>query len=181
MKQIADGSFAGPLWFFDSSYLLFLIGSFRHENKTKTKITLSYGICALVTVVFFIILYCEFGPLTARQHFAPITMGKYYLSMSNSGRIDYVAGVALAIVCVFASTLPLVFSTLALSHTFNFKHKIIPCLIVNGISALLFLSTQNFFFETFGLMQKFGIYYMLILSYALPLILLFFKKGRAGK
>jgi hypothetical protein len=70
-------------------------------------------------------------------------MGKYFLSVANSGRIDYVAGIALAIVCVFAVTLPLVFATLCLSHVFNFSHKIIPWLITNGIMAALFLTTQK--------------------------------------
>ena len=142
---------------------------------------LSYLIITVTVILFFVVLYSEFGPLTSRQYFAPIKMGKYYLSLSNSGRIDYFAGFALAIVCVFAVTLPLVFASLCLSHTFPFKHKIIPCIIVNGFSMLLFFFTQDFFFSTFAIMQRYAIFYMFILAYALPLITIFFKKGRKNQ
>lgn len=181
VKKIASGSFNTLLWYFDSTYLLFFIGNFKRERFTKTKITLTYFFSTLVVLLFFCVLYSEFGPLTERQHFAPISMGKYYLSASNSGRIDYVAGFALAIVCVFAVTMPLVFSSLCLSHVFNFKHKIIPCLITNGIMIIIFFATQNFFFEVFGFMQKYGVFYLLIIAYILPLCLLFFKKGRKSQ
>lgn len=177
-KNVLKGSWFSSLWYFDSTYFLFLIGAIKRERLSKTKITVSYLASALAVLIFFCVLYCEFGPLTERQYFAPIKMGKYFLSVSNSGRIDYAAGIALAIVCVFAVSLPLVFATLCLSHAFNFPHKIIPCLIVNGISAVLFITTQNFCFETFNLMQDFGIYFLIFMAYILPLIMLFFRKGR---
>lgn len=181
VKNILQGSRFSLLWFFDSTYLLFFLGKFKPKRLTKTKIMLSYLIVSIAVTVFFCILYCEFGPLTERQYFAPITMGKYYLSMSNTGRIDYVAGFLLAIVCVFATTLPLVFSSLCLSHVFNFKHKIFPCLIVNGAMAITFFATQNFFFEVFKAILNYGVYFLLFMAYAVPLITLFFKKGRAKK
>ena len=180
-KNVLQGSRFSLLWFFDSTYILFFIGKFKTEKLAKTKIMLSYLVVALIVTAFFCVLYCEFGPLTERQHFAPIKMGKYYLSFSNSGRIDYLAGFALAIVCVFAITLPLVFSSLCLSHSFNFKHKIIPCIIVNGVTAIIFFATQNFFFNVFSIIMKYGVYFLLFMAYALPLITLFFKKGRVKK
>ena len=181
LKNIGKGSFWGLLWYFDSTYILFFLGAFKTEKLTKTKVMLSYLACALVVIIFFGVIYSEFGPLTKRQYLAPITMGKYYLSLSNSGRIDYVAGFTLALSCVFAVTVPLVFATLCLAHTFNFKHKIIPCLITNGIACLLFLTTQNFFFVTLEIMQKYVIFFLLFMAYVLPLITLFFKKGRQPK
>lgn len=177
-KSIAKGSFFSLLWYFDSTYILFLIGCFKKEHLTKTKIMISYCVCALAVLIFFAVLYCEFGPLTERQYFAPIKMGKYFLSISNSGRVDYIAGIALAIVCVFAVSLPLVFASLCLNHTFKFKHKIIPCLITNGIMTILFFTTQNFYFETFKIMQYFGVYYLIFMAYVLPFIMLFFKSRR---
>lgn len=181
IKSIFKGSWFTSLWYLDSTYILFLIGSFKRERLSKTKIMLSYGIFALAFILFLAVLYGEFGPLTKRQSFAPIKMGKYFLSVANSGRIDYVAGIALAIVCVFAVTLPLVFATLCLSHVFNFSHKIIPCIITNGIMATLFLTTQNYYFETFKIMQYFVVYFLVFMSYLLPLILIFFKQGRKAK
>ena len=45
---------------------------------------LSYVAGALVVIFFFIVLYGEFGPLTERQYYAPIKMGKYSrLSLST--------------------------------------------------------------------------------------------------
>ncbi len=177
-KNILKGSFFSSLWFFDSTYLLFLIGCFKRERLSKTKIMLSFGICVIAVLIFMAVLYSEFGSITERQSFAPIKMGKYFLSVSNSGRIDYAAGISLAIVCVFAVTLPLVFSTLCLSHVFNFPHKIIPCLITNGLMAILFLTTQNYYFETFKVMQYYIVYFLIFMAYVLPFVLIFFKRGR---
>ena len=181
IKNILQGTRFSLLWFFDSTYLLFFIGKYKKERLSKTKIMLSYLIVSLIVITFFCILYCEFGPLTERQYFAPIKMGKYYLSISNTGRIDYIAGFILAIVCVFATTLPLVFSSLCLSHVFNFKHKIFPCLIANGIMTVLFFTTQNFFFNVFDFILNYGVYFLLFMAYAVPLITLFFKKGQTSK
>ena len=178
LKDTGKGSFFGLLWYFDSTYILFLIGAFKKDRFSKTKIMLSYAACALVVIIFFGVLYSEFGALTKRQYLAPVTMGKYYLSISNSGRIDYIAGFALAISCVFAVTLPLVFASLCLSHAFNFKHKISPCIITNGIACLIFLTTQNFFFVALEIMQKYLVFFLLFMAYALPLVMLFFKKGK---
>ena len=180
-KKVLEGSFFSLLWYFDSTYILFLIGCFKRERLSKTKIMLSYGACALAVLIFFAVLYCEFGPLTERQYFAPIKMGKYFLSVSNSGRIDYVAGIAIAIVCVFAVTVPLVFATLCLNHAFTFKHKIIPCFITNGIMAIIFFATQNFYFEAFKILQYFGVYYLIFMGYLFPFIMLFFKSRRQYK
>ena len=176
--NILKGSYSTILWYFDSTYLLFFIGNIKKERLKNTKIILSFCLSALIVIIFAIVLYCEFGPLTPRQYFAPIKMGKYFLSQSNSGRIDYFAGFALAITCVFAISLPLVFASLCLSHAFNFSHKIIPCVIVNGFSAILFYFTQDFFFETFKLVQNYALFFMLFLAYIFPLIILFMKKGR---
>ena len=178
LKNIFKGSFFSLLWHFDSTYLLFLIGCYKKESFSKTKIMSSFAICALAVLIFFAVLYSEFGPLTERQYFAPIKMGKYFLSISNSGRLDYIAGLALAIVCVFSITVPLVFAALCLTHVFNFKHKLIPCVITNGMSAILFLTTQNFYFETFKLLQYFGVYFLIFMAYILPFIMLFFKSRR---
>ncbi|MBQ7373384.1 MAG: GerAB/ArcD/ProY family transporter [Clostridia bacterium] len=180
-KNVLQGSKFSLLWFFDSTYLLFFIGNYKPERLSKTKIMLSYLAVALVVTIFFCVLYSEFGALTERQYFAPIKMGKYYLSLSNTGRIDYFAGFALAIVCVFAVTLPLVFSSLCLSHTFNFKHKILPCIIVNGAMAIIFFATQNFFFNVFTFILNYVVYFLLFMAYVVPLITLFFKKGRTKK
>ncbi len=177
-KNVAKGSFFSLPWYFDSTYFLFLIGCYKKERLSKTKIMLSFFACALAVLIFFAVLYCEFGPLTERQYFAPIKMGKYFLSVSNSGRIDYVAGLALAVVCVFSITLPLVFASLCLSHVFTFKHKIIPCLITNGIMTVLFFTTQNFYFEAFKILQYYGVYFLIFASYILPFIMIFFKSGR---
>lgn len=46
---------------------------------------------ALITLVYMAILQSEFGALTERQFFSPIKMGKYSVSVSNIGRIDYIA------------------------------------------------------------------------------------------
>ena len=54
-------------------------------------------------------------------------------------------------------------------------------LISNGIMTVLFFVTQNFFFNVFDFILNYGVYFLLFMAYAVPLITLFFKKGRPCK
>ncbi len=175
-KDVAKGSYLTSFWYFDSPYLLFCIGSFKPEkNQTKKFLAAYFGFAALA-LVYIAIFQSEFGPLAQRQFFAPIKMGKYAISVSNIGRIDYIAVFALIFSNTFNVGLPLLFATECLSRCFDFKHKIAPCLVVNCIAGLGVALTEKFYFVARDGFLRCAIPFFIFATALLPLVFLFFKK-----
>lgn len=175
-KNVLLGAKNTAVWYFDSAYILILMGHFKSEKGYKTKIMVSYGIMALIVIIYFAILYGEFAALTERQFFAPIQMGKSDVALSSIGRIDYIPGFIYALVCTFGSAIPLVFSSYCLKEVIPFKHKIIPPLIVNAVTAAAIIIAHDYFIETFRFISKKLVWGFAAVAYLLPLIMLFIKK-----
>ncbi len=175
-SKIAEGTLNTSLWFFDSPYLLFCLGHFKSEKKQTPKIVAAYFSMAAITLLYMLILQCEFGALTERQFFSPIKMGKYSVSVSNIGRVDYLAVCAIIFSCLFGCCLPLVFSTFCVEKAFRFKHKIKPCLIVNSIIALFIVLLEDYYFPIRTFFQQY--FTPVFVAFTLtPLIVLFFKSA----
>ena len=179
-ENVFSGSVKTSLWFFDSPYLLFCLGHFKPEKRQTAKITGAYFGFAAIAIIYIVILRCEFGPLTERQFFSPMKMGKYSVSVSNIGRIDYIAVCAIIFSSVFGCAMPLVFSTMCLEKSFPFRHKASPCLTINAVIALVILLTEDYYFTIRDFFSAYVIPAFAVLS-ALPLALLFFGETNGKK
>lgn len=172
--NILNGSLKTAIWFFDSPYLLFLLGHFKPEKNQTAKIAGGYFAFAAAAIAYMIILQCEFGTLTERQFFSPVKMGKYSVSVSNIGRVDYIAVFSIIMSCVFGVTLPLIFASVCLEKTFPFRHKITPCIIANGAIALVIFFTEDYYFIIREFFQS-GLVPVLCVFLLAPLAIWFFK------
>lgn len=168
--KILDGAKNTFVWYFDGVYILLLIGNFKPEKAYKRKIMLSYAGMALITIIYSVILYGEFGALTERQYFSPIQMGKSNVALSNVGRIDYIAGFIFAFVDAFAISLPLVFASYSIQKVFEFKNKLYPVLTVNGALLISLFVAHDYFIEIFRFLSKEVIWGYWAIAYAMPLI-----------
>ena len=176
--KILHGAKNTFVWYFDGVYILFLIGRFKKEKAYKRKILCSYAVMALITIVYSIILYGEFGAITERQFFSPIQIGKSNVALSNIGRIDYVAGFVFAFVCAFNVATPFVFASHALEVTFDIKNKLIPVFVVNGTMLLSLLVAHDYFIEVFRFLSDKAIWGYFVAAYAIPLICVFAKRSK---
>lgn len=179
-KSIAKGSRDVSLWFFDSPYLLFCLGHFKPEKKQTAKIAGAYFGFAAIAIVYMLILQCEFGNLTERQFFSPIKMGKFNVSSANIGRVDYIAVSAIIFSCVFGCALPLVFATICLEKCFPFKHKFLPCVIVNAFMGITVMFTDNYYFTARQIFRDY-ITPIFVCFSLLPLISVFLKSDKTKK
>ncbi len=180
-SEIGVGALKSAMWYADSSYLLFMLGHFKKEKHYKKKIILSFVAAAIAVIFFIMVLYAEFGPLTVRQFFAPIRMGKYSVALANIGRIDYIANFAYIISSVYATAIPLLFSTYCILKVFPIKHRIFAAIGVNALMAIIMITTENVYFYTFGFIQNYLIWFILFMAYVLPFLTVFFNKGRVSK
>lgn len=176
LKDVLLGSKNTAVWYFDSAYILLLLGHFEKTKKYKLKITLSYVGLAVAVASYAIVLYGEFGPLTQRQYFAPIQMGNSNVALTSIGRIDYISGFVYALVSAFANATPLLFASYCLQCVVPFKRKIISPLIVNGVIMLAILFGHDYFLDLFRFISKTLVWGFIVVVYILPLALLFVKK-----
>ena len=163
-----------------SDLLLFCLGHFKPEKKQTAQIAGAYFGFAAIAIVYMLILQCEFGNLTERQFFSPIKMGKYSVSSANIGRVDYIAVSAIIFSCVFGCAMPLVFATICLEKCFPFKHKILPCVIVNAFMGITVMFTDNYYFTARQIFQDYLTPIFVCFS-LLPLISVFLKSDKSKK
>ncbi len=176
IKDVLQGSKNGALWFFDSSYFLFMLGNFKRENKQKSKIIFTYVACGLILLFYMIMIVSEFGSITERQFFAPVRMGKFSIAKANIGRFDFVASMFISISGIFTISMPLAFSSYALSKVFNFKKEIIPAIIINVISLIITVITDDFYFIGLKIVQTYFVYFFAFVSYVFPALFLLKKE-----
>lgn len=179
--RILEASKNTSVWYLDGAYILFLCGNYKREKLYKTKILSAYGIMAITVTVYMIMLYGEYGPLTLRQYFSPIQIGKGNVALSSIGRIDYISGFIFAFVSAFTIALPLIFASEALTKVFNFENKLIPSLIVNGASLAAILFTHDSFLDIYDFLSKTAIWGYFAAAYILPSILLLIARRRIVK
>ncbi len=151
--DIFEGSFRTAPWHLDSSYLLFLAGNVRREKTGEKKILIGFGVSALLVLVYMCVLYGEFGAIAERQYFSPVRMGKFNVSLTNIGRVDYFSAFAFALSCIFALSTPVLFASVCLDRIFRFKRKFIPSLVTSFCLLVAVIATDKSVYNTMSVIQ----------------------------
>ena len=171
LPTILNGSFKTAIWFGDPLLLLFFSEYIDENEKLNKKIITFYLISVLIYVSGLILFYAVFENIAVRQYFAPLKMSKYSVTLSNIGRFDYFATLLIITANVYGLSLPIVIASNLLSSVIKFKSKYIAPLIVTSLSFILTLITSHGFYGHLEFMQNYGVWFLLIITYLLPLIL----------
>lgn len=180
-KNILKGISSSMLWFGQGIYMLFFMGKFKYEKRSFLKVLLSYFITGLVVVFFMMVFYATFSSIADRQHFALLKISRYSLVLSSIGRFDFLAIFLLITSTIYALTIPILYSVECLSDTFNFKKKIVPALIINGLLILSLLFTDKYFSLIMNFIQKYLLIPFVLFAYVFPICVMFLKKGEKTK
>lgn len=167
-----NGSLKSLIWFGDPLYLLFFAGKIERSKNHDKNIIISFIIYAIITLAILVIFYSIFDVIAERQYYASLKMSKYSISLSDIGRFDYLGAFLLSGINVFQVCLPLIFASILLSYCFNFKNKVIPALIVTVLETLFSVLTQNDFFKSLNFIQNYAVYFFIVMTYLLPIIML---------
>ncbi len=170
-KQLFNASFNSLLWYGDPVFLLYFIGHLSLHKKTTKHLMLSFIIYGVTTLIIFIVFYAVFDSIAERQYYAILKMSKYSITLSNIGRYDYIAALLLSAINVYQTSLPLLLGTIALNDCFSFKNKFTSPLIIFTIMITLTLITQNHFFPSIAFTQKYLVYFFIVMTYVLPLVI----------
>ena len=175
IKTVLNGSFKTLLWFGDPLYLLFFSKKILKTEKLNLKISLGYIISTLIFIGGLITFYAVFEGLAPRQYFAPLKMSKYSVTLSNIGRFDYFATLLIITANVYSLALPLTISSSLLNEVFKSKNEWVFPLIITTISLTLTIIFSKGFYARLAFMQNYFIWFLLIVNYALPLLILLVK------
>ena len=151
-----EGGFKGFIWHGDCVYFAFFLGRFNCNKKEMQKIFWCFLLSCLLTVGFMVMFYGIFKSIAHRQIFALTDISKYSTVISNIARFDYFGIMAILFSGIFSLTVPLYFATECFSYTFNFKTKIIPAIIVNGVVLFITLFLREYFYSLEKIALSFG-------------------------
>ena len=166
--------------FADALLLFPLVAKLRYREGDGVKITVGYGVGALMTLLFFALFFGIFSTIAPREHYAFSKIAQYFSALDIVGRIDLIFVYLLSIVLLFFTCLPLLYTTEFSSMLLPTKSRVFPAA---GLSIALFFFTL--YFNT-----RYNTFYSVIsghlapvfwlISYLLPLFLLFLTKKGAS-
>jgi len=171
IKNIARGSLTCFNWFGDSVFIMFLIGSFKWEKGSSTKIFLSYLVGAVMVVSFMIIFYSIFTSIAFRQRFALTEISKYTTVINNLGRFDYIGIFMILFSNMFALCLPIYFASKLIDYIFSIKKLWISPIIVVGIQLIITLFFYEYFVSIQAFMTTSFAFYFFALGNVIPIII----------
>lgn len=169
-SKILLGSYVSANWFGDAVYLMFFIGEFNFKKKDGLKISISFLVQSLITLIYMLIFYCTFSSIAFRQRFALTEISKFTTVINNTGRLDYVGILFILFACAFSLSLPLYFASRILNHLFNFKKTWIAPIIVNGFVFLCILLLSEYVYSIQKIILTYFSAFFIILSNVFPII-----------
>ena len=170
-QKVLNGSFKSLLWFGDPLFLLFFSKYLSKDEKITKRIVISYLLSVLVYILGLMIFYSIFENIAVRQYFAPLKMSKYSVTLSNIGRFDYLATLLIIMANVYELALPLVIASSLTKSLFSIKNKYLAPLIICALSLTITLLTQHGFYQYLDVMQNYGIWFLLVITYVIPIIM----------
>lgn len=101
------GSAYTMIWFYDSLFVLMLMGRFEYKKGMAWKAAVFYLVGAAAVLFFLAVFYGIFSDIAIRQIFAFAKISKYFSAITVLGRIDYIFIYTLGIVMAFYCAMPM--------------------------------------------------------------------------
>jgi len=168
--------YRGTNWFGDCIYMLFFMGKFEKKKNSTFKIVGLYALSSAVVILFMIVFYGIFTHIAFRQPFALTKISKYATAVNNTGRFDYIGIMFVVFSQIFAVALPLYFATYCLNKVFNFKSKLIPALICNGLVFIITAFFHQYFKSIEHFISSYGGIIFILFCNVFPVLTIFLRK-----
>ena len=175
--KILEGSLRSLIWFGDPIYILFFAGYIEKSSQNLKRVKSAYIISSISTIFILMLFYAVFDSIAPRQYYATLKMSKYSIALSNIGRFDYISAFMLAATSVFQVCLPLLLANMCLNDCFEFKSKFVSPFIIISLEIAFAILTEHTFISSINFMSKYLVYFFIIMTYILP-ILLYYLFGR---
>ncbi len=178
--NIIKGSYKSINWFGDAVYFAFFIGEFKFGKKDRIKLSLSYVISCIMTLLFILVFYSVFTYISFRQRYALTETSKYTTVINNLERFDYFGISCILLSNVIGAALPVFFCSKILCKLIDIKRKWITILVLIGIETILITVFSEYYKSIEDFILNYAGYYYIFMSVILPCCapLLIIKKDK---
>lgn len=181
----AKGIFGGAVytfsWFFDSVFLLFLLGKIDYRKGMAWKGALFYLAGGLAVIFYIAVYYAIFQETAVNQLFAFTKTSKFFSGITVLGRVDFIFIYALAFVMIFYCSLPLQAGIDGILQVFG-KKRYLPTIlsvILNGAIAVLIVIFDYRFGQVMYVISEKLFWLFPIFTVAVPLLSLCFRRKKS--
>lgn len=180
----AKGIFGGTgytfSWYFDSLFLLFLLGKIDYRKGTALKGALFYLLGGMLAILYISVFYGIFQETAINQLFAFAKTSVFFSGITVLGRVDFIFIYALAFVMIFYCTLPLQAGIEGILQVFGRK-RYLPTILAIGLNLILALLMVVFDYR-FGQVMHFvsekAFWVFPIFTILVPILFLFLRRKR---
>ena len=177
-SNIIKGAYSSFIWFSDAVYFLFFIGQVKYKKGDYKKLFFSYGVYAIMVLLFAIVFYSIFTSISFRQRFALTEISKYTTVISNIGRLDFIGILLILLSNVISLSLPIYFCCKLLNRIFGFTKPWIAPTITILLHLIIVLFLSEYYATIERIFLGYGALFFFIFGNVLPIFTLFFiNKG----
>lgn len=141
--KIFSGALMTAFRFIEPCYLLLFMGSFKHKKGDTAKITLSYSLGAIITILCLAIFYGIYGDIAPSRQFAISKLALFFPAVDLIGRIDLIALYVLECVMLFALAINIQLAVHCLCKCIGYDNKPLYSVVINGILFLILVLQNN--------------------------------------
>lgn len=166
--------FAHNMWFGDFWILAFCVGRIRIEKNTAKKLVWSYLISVAIVLTFVVVFTMTFGLTASLHRMCVVDITEISPRLLDEGRLNWLVYFIFPIALIFCVG---IYSncTCACTRQFLFEKEknkstisaTITCVIVVAICFLMRFELARFY----GFIQQYYCYFVAVVQYVLPLIL----------
>ena len=153
-SKILTATTRTTVYFSDAILILPLLGEFDYKKGDSLKITSSYAVGGLFTLLFLAVFYGIYQSLAPIEHYAFSKIAQYFPALQTLGRIDLLLVYALTAVLLFIYSLPIAYACRFISDGVGGKPVLIAAIINAGLLIFTFFGNRHYNFFYTAITQK---------------------------
>lgn len=176
-SKIFSGSLSTAFRFMEPCWLLMFMGHFGYRKHDALKITVSYAIGALITILTLAVFYGIYGDIAESRQFAVARISLFFPAIDLLGRIDLIALYVLETVMLFALVINVQMSVHCLVKCTGCDFRPAFSLAVNAVLLIILIAFDNGMHVLHGVWSDWMWIAFVIFANIIPLLAWTLKRG----
>ena len=144
LSKILTATTRTTVYFSDAIVFLPLLGEFDYKRGDSLKITSSYAVGGLFTLLFLAVFYGIYQSLAPIEHYAFTKTAQYFPALQTLGRIDLILVYALTAVLLFTYSLPIAYTCRFITDGVGGKPVLISFIVNAGLLIFTFFGNRHY-------------------------------------
>ena len=170
VTRILGGSLSTAFRFMEPCWLLMFMGHFKYKKYDALKITISYAIGALFTILTLVAYYGIYGEIAISRQFAISKIALFFPAVDLLGRVDLIALYILETVMLFALVLNIQLCVHCLVKCTGYDNRAVFSLAVNAVLLILITVLNNSMYALHGIWGRWMWIVFVIFANLIPLL-----------